>query len=108
VYLAYVDESGNAGAGGSFTYSLSCVLVHRSAWAINFDRLISFRRFLRVRFGLPIRAEIKANYLLRNGGPFRPLGLSEKARRAIYRQAMRLHPKLDFTTFAVSHRQGPL
>lgn len=48
-----------------------------------------------------MRGEIKANYLIRNGGPFRPLGLSEAARHAVYRQCMRLHPKLGFKTFAV-------
>lgn len=48
-----------------------------------------------------MRTEIKANYLLRNGGGFRPLALSESARYAIYRQTMRLHPKLGFKTFAI-------
>jgi hypothetical protein len=50
---------------------------------------------------VPVRTEIKANYLLRNGGGFRPLGLSESARYAIYRQSMRLHSKLGFKTFAI-------
>jgi len=46
-------------------------------------------------------AEIKANYLLHNGGAFRTLALSESARYGVYRQCMRLHPKLEFKTFAV-------
>lgn len=63
--------------------------------------MIEFRRHLRQLFGVPVRAEIKANYLLRNGGPFRPLGLSESARFGIYRQSMRLHAKIGLKTFAV-------
>src|SRR5690606_24815536 len=52
-------------------------------------------------FGVPVRAEIKANYLLHNGGPFRALALSESARFAIYRGHMRLQEKLGFQSFAV-------
>jgi hypothetical protein len=101
MYFAYIDESGDTGAGGSRTYVLACVLVDADDWPDRFDRLIDFRRNLRDLFGLPVRAEIKANYLLRNGGPFRALGLSESARFAIYRQTMRLHAKLGFRTFAI-------
>jgi hypothetical protein len=75
--------------------------VDADDWPNRFDRIIDFRRHLRALFGLPVRAEVKANYLLRNGGPFRGLGLSERARFSIYRQAMRLHPKLGLDTFAV-------
>jgi hypothetical protein len=101
MHFAYVDESGDSGRGGSRTYCLACVLVGADVWPNRFDRLIDFRRHLRNLFRVPVRAEIKANYLLRNGGPFRPLGLSESARYSIYRQSMRLHPKLGFKTFAI-------
>ncbi len=101
MYFAYVDESGDSGAAGSMTYTLGCVLVDGETWPNRFDRLIEFRRQLRDLFGLPVRAEVKANYLLHNGGPFRALSLSEGVRFAIYRQSMRLHAKLGFRTFAV-------
>jgi hypothetical protein len=101
MYFAYVDESGNTDPAGSRTYTLACCLVRGETWPDTFDRMIAFRRFLRAQFRLPVRAEIKANYLLRNGGPFRPLGLSDNARADIYRQAIRLQPKLHFVTFAV-------
>jgi hypothetical protein len=103
VYVAYIDESGDDGEQGSQTYSLGCVMVDGAAWAEAFDRLISFRRFVRQRFGLRVRDEIKANYLIRNGGPFRELGtqLSEEARFKLYRGCLRIQPKLGLTTFAV-------
>src|SRR5581483_10755000 len=100
MYLAYIDESGNTGKG-SRTYALSCVLVEAARWPDTFDRVIGFRRDLKKRFDLPVRAEVKANYLLQNGGPFRKLGLSERRRRVIYRQHMRLIAKLGLRTFAI-------
>ena len=100
MYLAYIDESGNTGRG-SRTYALGCVLVEAARWPNTFDRVIGFRQELKKRFGVPVRAEIKANYLLRNGGPFRKLALSEQARHAIYRAHLRLVGKLGLRAFAV-------
>ena len=56
---------------------------------------------VRGRFGIPVRAEIKANYLLHNGGPLRRHPLSETARFGLYRSCMRLQPKLGLAAFAV-------
>lgn len=103
MYLAYVDESGDDGQRGSQTYSLGCVMVDGSAWPDTFDHLLNFRRFVRERFGLRIRDEIKANFLLQNGGPLRELSrpLSEEARFKLYRACMRIQPKLGISAFGV-------
>jgi hypothetical protein len=101
MYLAYVDESGDRGVNGSRTYTLACVLVRSGHWKSTFDGLLSFRRFLKGQVGLPVRAELKANHLLRNGGAFRALALGERARRFIYRGALQLQPKLGLLTFAI-------
>lgn len=101
MHIAYIDESGDAGPQGSRTYSLGCVLIEASAWPQVFDNFIDFRRFLRERFGVPVRAEIKANFLLRNGGAFRQLALSEAARFAIYRAHLRMLSKLGLQAFAI-------
>lgn len=101
MYLAYVDESGDRGPQGSQSYSLGCVVVRASQWPESFDALIRFRRFLRDKTGLPMRAEIKANFLIGNKGDLRPLGLSEKTRRFIYRGLLRLQPRLGFQAFAI-------
>lgn len=76
-------------------------MVDASVWTATFDELISYRRWVRDRFGIPVRAEIKANFLLRNGGPFRHNPLSERARYALYRSLLRLQPKLGLDAFAV-------
>jgi Protein of unknown function (DUF3800) len=101
MHVAYVDESGNVGPRGTRTFTLACVLVAAADWPAALDALIGFRRFLRARFGVPVRAEIKANYLLRNEGPFSDLALPDGMRHVIYRQSMRLHSKLGLRTFAV-------
>jgi len=110
-YLAYIDESGSDGLiarGGSKTFSLGCVLIPADQWPNVFDSMLSYRRFLRDRFHIPIRAEIKANYLIRNGGALREHPLSERARAVVYRGLMRLQEKLGLKTFAVVIRKEQL
>jgi hypothetical protein len=99
--MAYVDESGDDGTGGSRTYALGCTMVDASAWPDTFDGLLKFRRWVRATCGVNLRDEIKANYLLRNGGAFRKLALSPRARREIYRGHMNIQRQLDMKAFAV-------
>jgi Protein of unknown function (DUF3800) len=101
MYIAYVDESGDDGADGSRTYALGCVMVDAESWTASFDGLIAFRRFVRECYGIPVRAELKANYLLRNGGPLREHPLPARARFRLYRAHMRIQAKLGLTSFAV-------
>jgi hypothetical protein len=101
MYIAYVDESGDDGPKGSQSYALGCVMIDADDWTDTFDRMIAFRRFVRQRYGIPVRAELKANYLLRNGGTLRKNSLPERARYRLYRAHMRIQPKLGMTSFAV-------
>jgi len=104
VLLAYIDESGNTGdvtGGGSLTYTLGCVLIDADRWPSAFDDMLAFRRRLRETFGVPMRAEIKANYLLRNSGDLRPVNLGPGARQIIYRAHMRVLRDLPARAFAV-------
>jgi len=109
--LAYVDESGNTGdvsSGGTVTYTLGCVLIDTDLWPSAFDEMLLFRRRLRSTFGLPMRTEIKANYLLRNSGDLRPLGLGPGARRIIYRAHMRILETLPARAFAIVVDKRPV
>lgn len=103
--LAYVDETGDTGdvatKGATSCYGLGCVLVDVSAWPAAYDGTVELRRRLRERFDLPVRAEVKANYLVRSGGPIRPLGLAPAERRLIYRAHMRHLATIDAQAFAV-------
>lgn len=102
--IAYVDESGNTGppnAGGSLTFTLGCVLVDAERWPHTFDQLLSFRRRVREKFGIRMRSEIKANYLLRNAGDLRPYNLGEGARKIVYRAHLRALAMVQVRAFAI-------
>lgn len=101
MYLAYVDDSGNTGLPGSRTYTLGCLFLDVDQWPDAFDAMIDFRRTLRDSHGLPVRTEIKANYLLRGKGPLWRLSLSETQRFEIYRDMMRVQAGLGLQTYAV-------
>jgi hypothetical protein len=57
---------------------------------------------------VPVRAELRANDLLRNKGAFESLALPDGMRHVIYRQTMRLHAKIGLKTFAVVIRKEEL
>lgn len=97
--LAYVDESGDKGARGSDTYSLGCLMLPDTEWPHAFDAMLGFRRFLKNRFNILVRAEIKANYLMRGKHSF--AGLGDRQRRDIYRSHMRMVPKINGQAFAI-------
>ncbi|GLV51274.1 hypothetical protein TBS_18440 [Thermobispora bispora] len=103
--FAYVDESGdpsgNPSLRGSPSYTLGVVLVRDTEWADAFDAVINLRRTLKKNFGLPVRAEVKASYLLRNEGAFSSLKLSSKQRRYIYQCHLSLLATAPARAFAV-------
>jgi Protein of unknown function (DUF3800) len=101
MYLAYVDESGNNGLPGSRTYTLGCLFLDVDRWPDTFDEMITFRRTLRDTYGVPVRAELKANYLPRGKGALWPLRLSEAQRFEIYREMMGVQAGLGFRTYAI-------
>ena len=83
-------------------------MVDAARWPDVFDEVLDYRRFPKSTFKVLVRAEIKANYLLRNGGPFRALGVSEAARFRVYRGLMRLQQKLELLAFAVVIRKDQM
>jgi hypothetical protein len=104
VLLAYVDESGDTGPverGGSLTYSLGCVLIDADKWPDAFDSLLAFRRRLKEKFGLHMRSEVKASYLLRSTGDLRQYALSPDARRVIFRAHLNVLAELPARAFSI-------
>lgn len=86
--VAYVDESGNTGPvarGGALTFTLGCVLVDVDSWPDAFDAMLNLRRRLRSAYGVTMRSEIKANYLMRSTGDVRRFNLAPAQRRLVYR-----------------------
>jgi hypothetical protein len=107
VYLFYIDDSGDPGLpkkDGSPTdaFVLASLIVEDSNWLTTLDEIVGFRRFLRDQFGLRLRDELKAGYLVHGTGPFGKLKTSHEARMRIYRMALRLQPKIgSFNTWAI-------
>jgi len=66
-------------------FSLGCVLLKADDWSAAFEGALALRRRLRDAYGLPIRTEIKAQYLIRGNGPLRPLAFAPSVRRLIFR-----------------------
>ncbi|MGN6272266.1 MAG: DUF3800 domain-containing protein [Protaetiibacter sp.] len=87
--FAYVDESGNTGEvskkGSTPFYALGCVLLDADQWPDAFEKMIEFRRSIKSSFGVPVRAELKANYLIRNSGSLAGSPLAPAQRGLIYR-----------------------
>lgn len=103
--IVYVDESGDPfgdpRVAGSPAYTLGVVVIRDHDWADAFDAVINMRRRLKSTFAIPVRSEIKASYLVRNGGVFGGLRLSPHQRRYIYRQHLQILAPVHARAFAV-------
>lgn len=97
-----MDESGDPGVQNSPTlaYVVSAVLVTDRAWSSTLDDLVNFRRWVRTNFGLRMRAEVKANELVKGSGPWK--GIGDLRRKDLFRAFLRLQAKTGtIQTFAV-------
>lgn len=104
MYYAYFDESGDSGYTNSptRTFTLSCLLIHERNWLKGLDQALAFRRFLKDKFHIPVRAELKATALIHNKEGIREANLKFKARMAAYTAAMRFQRKCQlFTVFSI-------
>src|SRR5437764_2611291 len=61
MFLAYFDESGDAGVVNSPTqfFVLACILVPETDWLAYLDKLVALRRRLRQRYSVKTRPELK-------------------------------------------------
>jgi hypothetical protein len=105
VLLAYADESGDSGpltkSGASLTYTVGCLLIEADDWPAAFDAMLAYRRDLRTRHGVPMRAELKSTYLISGSGPLRPLKLTPSERQTIFREHLRLLGSAKMRAFGV-------
>lgn len=103
--IAYVDETGDTGdpalGGSSACFALGCVLIEVSDWPAAFDAMLAHRRRLRDAFGVLLRDELKANYLIRGSGNLKRHNLSPDARHRIYRSALTTTRYLPARAFSI-------
>jgi len=92
MYLAYLDESGDAGgtaASPTGYFVAGCMIVNADHWLDALDSLKYWRSNLRAAYGLSVRAELKASVdFLRGGGPFKQLNLDRPQRMQIYADSL--------------------
>ena len=67
MFLMYVDESGDPGQHllSSPHYILSGLIIHQNDWNTCLFRLKSFRKSLKIKYGLNQRTEVHAAELIR-------------------------------------------
>lgn len=103
--FAYVDETGDTGdtgkRGSSACYSLGCLLISADSWIEATGAMVEYRRKLKRLYGIPVRAELKANILIRNSGRLRDLGIEPRVRKQIFRDHLRTVHSFDGEAFAV-------
>lgn len=103
--FAYIDETGDTGStsksGSSQCYALGCVLLDAEEWPKAFDELLAFRKRLRESYGVLLRNELKANYLIRGSSHLRKLNLSPDQRGLIYRAHLRMLSNINARAFTV-------
>ena len=79
---------------------MTALIVEDDDWSSTLEQIISFRRFLRKHFGIRMRDELKAGYLIHGTGPFR--GIGEHIRNRIFGRALRLqHSMGTIQTWAI-------
>lgn len=103
--IIYVDETGDPNgspaAGGSREYALGVVVLPAVNWRPALDSIIAMRRSIRSTTGLPMTAEIKASYLVRNEGWFKGGHVRPSMKQRIVRDHFRLLPVIGAEAFAV-------
>lgn len=103
--FAYVDETGDTGSvskrGSSACYSLGCLLIDADGWSKATAAMVEYRRTLRERYRIPVRAELKANVLIRRSGALRKLKLEPRDRKQIFRDHLRTVERFGGEAFAV-------
>jgi hypothetical protein len=110
MYLAYLDESGDAGVHNSPTqfFVLSCVLVHESSWLQTLDAVVSLRRDLRVVHNIPTRPELKGRHFRKGRGPLARLGWSLNDRMQLLRELLQaIGANVPVRVFAVAINKQP-
>lgn len=105
MYLAYIDESGDKGwdRSPSEFFVLGCLLVHEEQWLSNLDALVKRRKFLRDKWGISPRTELKSAHLRWGDGPLKGLGIGLRDRMNIFKDNMEYQANsMKVTNFAIA------
>ncbi|MEV8223100.1 DUF3800 domain-containing protein [Dietzia maris] len=103
--FAYIDDTGDDGDpaknGATKCFGLGCLLIEAESWPEAHEQTVQFRKSIRESFGVQVRSELKANYLIRSSGTIRHLDLAPSQRGLIYRYHLRHVERLGGLAFTV-------
>ncbi len=112
MYYLYVDESGDTGLGPSSPthyFVLTGLVIHETKWATLLSKLVVFRRSLKADYGLKLKDEIHAMYLVQKSHPLPGLPKHEKLyilRRCI--DWLAAQSEVQLITVAIDKRNKPV
>jgi len=70
VYISYFDESGDDGYPlySSEIFILTSIYFHHSQWKENYDKILRLRKYLKTKYGIPIKQELHTKDFLLDKG----------------------------------------
>jgi hypothetical protein len=72
MFITYFDESGDDGFPqySSQLFILSCIYMHHNNWKTNYDKIVEFRKQLKVDYNFPMKMEFHAKQFLQDKNPY--------------------------------------
>lgn len=72
MYLSYFDESGDDGypVTSSPLFILTSIYMHHSQWKDNYEKILRLRRYLKTKYGIPIKQEFHTKEFVTDKGNF--------------------------------------
>lgn len=72
MFITYFDESGDDGFPqySSQLFVLSCVYMHHSKWKDNYDKIVQFRKQLKLDYDFPVKLEFHAKQFIQDKNPY--------------------------------------
>lgn len=90
MFFMYVDESGDPGLNGTRHYILSGIVLPVQEWRNYLTALVDIRRYIKRRFGFPMRVELKGSKLINPRGDRLYGSLSRRQRVMLYQDTLQM------------------
>src|SRR4030067_762038 len=106
--IAYLDEAGDDGYPNfsSPLFVLSGLYLHYLNWQPVYERLLDFRRALKIAHNLPVKWEFHTKDFVLNKKPYRALAIPDDDRSDIIDQFCDLAGNLDIKVVNVAIRKS--
>ena len=102
--IAYYDEAGDDGFPNysSPVFVLTSLYLHHLNWKDTYERVLSFRNYIKAAYGMPIKLEMHARQFLLNKKPYTDFRFVDKARLEIFSKFCEFIGSLDLRIINVA------